>query len=158
VSEFQDTAGAFHSFLLDDGVFTQIDVPGATATSAAGINDRGQIVGPSWMLGACPVASFSTKTSSPRAFLVLTGFGRRREKLLPTYVLCHVNRSSPWFQTTGFQPFSLSVGGEVRRKLLNPPAFSWWSFSDTINVRILLANPQVAKLVCPTCLLGRQKS
>jgi hypothetical protein len=32
-------------------------------------------------------------------------------------------------QTTGFQPFSLSVGGEVRRKLLNPPAFSWWSFS-----------------------------
>ena len=29
----------------------------------------------------------------------------------------------------GFQPFSLSVGGEVRRKLLNPPAFSWWSFS-----------------------------
>jgi transposase-like protein len=36
-------------------------------------------------------------------------------------------------QTTGFQPFSLSVGGEVRRKRLNPPAFSWWSFSkDTI--------------------------
>jgi hypothetical protein len=33
-------------------------------------------------------------------------------------------------QTTGFQPFSLSVGGEVRRKLLNPPAFSWWSFSN----------------------------
>jgi hypothetical protein len=38
-------------------------------------------------------------------------------------------RLAPWFQTTGFQPFSLSVGGEVRRKLLNPPAFSWWSFS-----------------------------
>jgi hypothetical protein len=30
----------------------------------------------------------------------------------------------PWFQTTGFQLFSLSVGGEVRRKPLNPPAFS----------------------------------
>jgi hypothetical protein len=36
-------------------------------------------------------------------------------------------------QTTGFQPFSLSVGGEVRRKLLNPPAFSWWSFSVLTN-------------------------
>ena len=31
----------------------------------------------------------------------------------------------PWLQTTGFQPFSLSVGGEVRRKLLNPSAVSW---------------------------------
>jgi hypothetical protein len=39
-------------------------------------------------------------------------------------------RPLSWFQTTGFQPFSLSVGGEVRRKLLNPPAFSWWSFSQ----------------------------
>jgi probable HAF family extracellular repeat protein len=45
VSEFQDRAGAFHGFLLDDGTFTQINFPGATATSAAGINDRGQIVG-----------------------------------------------------------------------------------------------------------------
>jgi hypothetical protein len=26
------------------------------------------------------------------------------------------------------------------------------------NARILLANPQVPKYVCPTCLLGRQKS
>jgi hypothetical protein len=26
------------------------------------------------------------------------------------------------------------------------------------NKRILLANPQVPKYVCPTCLLGRQKS
>ena len=30
---------------LDDGVFTQIDFPGAVGTSAWGINDRGQIVG-----------------------------------------------------------------------------------------------------------------
>jgi hypothetical protein len=27
-----------------------------------------------------------------------------------------------------------------------------------INGQILLVNPQVLKLVCPTCLLGRQKS
>jgi hypothetical protein len=26
------------------------------------------------------------------------------------------------------------------------------------NARVLLANPQVPKLVCPTCLLGRRKS
>jgi hypothetical protein len=45
VSEFMDTAGAGHSFLLDDGVFTQIDVPGGTGTSASAINNRGQIVG-----------------------------------------------------------------------------------------------------------------
>jgi probable HAF family extracellular repeat protein len=32
-------------FLLEDGVFTRIDVPGATETLPQGINDRGQIVG-----------------------------------------------------------------------------------------------------------------
>ena len=42
----------------------------------------------------------------------------------------------PWFQTTGFQPFSLSVGGEVRRKLLNPPAKSWWSFSVVVTLSV----------------------
>ena len=45
VSEFKDTAGVFHGFLLDDGAFAQIDFPGAVDTSAAGINNRGQIVG-----------------------------------------------------------------------------------------------------------------
>jgi probable HAF family extracellular repeat protein len=32
-------------FLLDDGIFTTIDVPGATFTQAFGINELGQIVG-----------------------------------------------------------------------------------------------------------------
>jgi probable HAF family extracellular repeat protein len=34
-----------HGFLLDDGIFTTIDVPGATLTQAFGINELGQIVG-----------------------------------------------------------------------------------------------------------------
>jgi hypothetical protein len=32
-------------FLLDDGIFTTIDVPGATFTEPIGINTAGQIVG-----------------------------------------------------------------------------------------------------------------
>jgi uncharacterized membrane protein len=34
-----------HGFLLDKGVFTRIDPPGASFTEAVGINGRGQIVG-----------------------------------------------------------------------------------------------------------------
>jgi len=38
--------GAFHGFLLANGIFTAIDVPGATTgTQAREINNRGQIVG-----------------------------------------------------------------------------------------------------------------
>jgi uncharacterized membrane protein len=42
---FYDVSGTQHGFLLDKGTFTAIDVPGATRTSALGINARGQIVG-----------------------------------------------------------------------------------------------------------------
>src|SRR5947199_74448 len=42
VGSYSTTSG-FHSFLLDHGTFTTIDVPGAGY--ASGINDRGQIVG-----------------------------------------------------------------------------------------------------------------
>ena len=35
----------------------------------------------------------------------------------------------PVVQTTGCQPYSLSVGGLVL-PVFNPPAFSWWSLSD----------------------------
>jgi uncharacterized membrane protein len=47
VGGFRDTGGVIHGFLLDKGVFTQIDVdiPGATRTEPTGINARGQIVG-----------------------------------------------------------------------------------------------------------------
>src|SRR5262245_16556838 len=38
-------AGSFHGFLLHDGVFTNIDVPGAIETSVFKINARGQIAG-----------------------------------------------------------------------------------------------------------------
>jgi len=37
--------GNFHGFLRSEGEFTTIDVPGAIATSAYGINARGDIAG-----------------------------------------------------------------------------------------------------------------
>jgi uncharacterized membrane protein len=37
--------GPLHGFLLDKGVFSRIDVPGALSTLPLGINNRGQIVG-----------------------------------------------------------------------------------------------------------------
>jgi uncharacterized membrane protein len=45
VGWFQDPAGIIHGFLLSEGSFTTIDVPGATHTVALEINARGQIVG-----------------------------------------------------------------------------------------------------------------
>ena len=40
-----DSFGALHGFLLNNGSFTSLDVPGAAGTVAFGINDHGQIVG-----------------------------------------------------------------------------------------------------------------
>ena len=45
VGEFRPVSGGVHGFLLDGGMFTQLDPPGATETLANGINDAGQIVG-----------------------------------------------------------------------------------------------------------------
>jgi probable HAF family extracellular repeat protein len=45
VGGYLDAEGTLRSFLLDDGVFTTIDVPGALSVGANKINDRGQIVG-----------------------------------------------------------------------------------------------------------------
>ena len=52
VTNFQDTpeppapgVQPVHGLLIEDGAFTQIDVPGAIATETLAINDRGQIVG-----------------------------------------------------------------------------------------------------------------
>jgi hypothetical protein len=44
VGFYSDSTGQ-HGFLYDGGVFTPIDVPGASQTLAIGINPRGQIVG-----------------------------------------------------------------------------------------------------------------
>jgi probable HAF family extracellular repeat protein len=44
VGTFQ-SQGVNHGFLYDNGVVTQIDVPGAKSTFASGINNRGEIVG-----------------------------------------------------------------------------------------------------------------
>src|SRR5213080_4151127 len=38
------TAGT-HGFLLQDGVYTRIDVPGGAATTPRGINEQGAVVG-----------------------------------------------------------------------------------------------------------------
>jgi probable HAF family extracellular repeat protein len=38
-------SGVARGFLLDDGMYTTLDVPGSTATFAEGINNLGQIVG-----------------------------------------------------------------------------------------------------------------
>ena len=42
--QFTDASGT-HAFLLADGVFTTIDVPGASATFGRGINQRGDVTG-----------------------------------------------------------------------------------------------------------------
>jgi uncharacterized membrane protein len=44
VGSYYDDTGS-HGFLLDGDTFITIDLPGALATYADGINDRGQIVG-----------------------------------------------------------------------------------------------------------------
>lgn len=45
VGSYTDGQGASHGFLLQDGVFTPIDVPNAEGTDARGINPAGDIVG-----------------------------------------------------------------------------------------------------------------
>jgi probable HAF family extracellular repeat protein len=44
VGVYRDAAGT-HGFLLDNGMYTTLDMPGSTNTVATGINDAGQIVG-----------------------------------------------------------------------------------------------------------------
>ena len=45
VGIYVDADGGLHGFRWDHGEFTTIDVPGATATFVAGIDNRGRIVG-----------------------------------------------------------------------------------------------------------------
>lgn len=45
VGSYTDSNKKTHGFLLSDGVFTTIDVPGAASTLARGINARGDVVG-----------------------------------------------------------------------------------------------------------------
>jgi uncharacterized membrane protein len=47
---------AGHSFLLDNGSYTTLNVPGAIDTLAFGINDSGQIVG--WYIDAAGAYGF----------------------------------------------------------------------------------------------------
>src|SRR5262249_47671639 len=46
VGEWQDAAGAFHGFVRSpSGIYTIVDVPGATDTEIAGINKKGVLAG-----------------------------------------------------------------------------------------------------------------
>jgi probable HAF family extracellular repeat protein len=56
VGQYQDAAGNYHGFLLDQSSFTTLDVPGATYTRATGINASGQIVG--WYVDAAGAHGF----------------------------------------------------------------------------------------------------
>src|SRR5262249_61539682 len=56
VGGYQAADYTFHGFLLDNGSYTPLDVPGASFTEARGINDSGQIV-ESYCNGDCFVAA-----------------------------------------------------------------------------------------------------
>jgi uncharacterized membrane protein len=45
VGSYLDAANAEHGFLSSGGTFTAFNLPGATSTAAAGINDTGEIAG-----------------------------------------------------------------------------------------------------------------
>ncbi len=62
VGTYKDAANAQHGFLLRNGQFTTIDVPGAVATIATGINPQGQIVG----RFTAPVGSANCSASGPQ--------------------------------------------------------------------------------------------
>jgi probable HAF family extracellular repeat protein len=45
IVESYDAPNGTHGLLFDQGIYSTIDVPGSTSTSASGINNSGQIVG-----------------------------------------------------------------------------------------------------------------
>jgi hypothetical protein len=45
IGVYGDSEGKPHGFVLDQGVVTTIDIPGATVTIPFGINNHGEIVG-----------------------------------------------------------------------------------------------------------------
>ena len=79
VGVYGDASGTLHAFLLDQGVVTTIDVPGAVATLPSGINNHGQIVGiyfdgvrrHGFLLSN---GEFTTLTDPPGAFLESLAF------------------------------------------------------------------------------------
>jgi probable HAF family extracellular repeat protein len=86
VGDFDSPTGT-HGFLLSGGIFTIIDVPGAKASFAIGINDRDEIVGafdpsgpsaPRLGFLAMPVPEPSTLLLLAAAFLCSTGLWRSR--------------------------------------------------------------------------------
>lgn len=74
-----------HGFLLGAGIFSTVDVPGASFTAAAGVNNLGQIVGlhsdPTGFHGfvATPVAEPGSVLllASGLAGVILFGIGRQ---------------------------------------------------------------------------------
>src|SRR5260370_1305396 len=52
VGGYSDSHNVSHGFLLSQGTFTPIDVPGAVDTNALGINQQGDIVGTVLRIGS----------------------------------------------------------------------------------------------------------
>jgi uncharacterized membrane protein len=57
MGDYEDARGGCHGYLLDNGRFTTIDVPGEP-TQALGLNDRGQVVGGTINLAAGRLSGF----------------------------------------------------------------------------------------------------
>ncbi len=71
VGQYADAQG-LHAYLLDDGVYTTIDPPAGPGTTAADINDRGQIVIP-----------FPGASSSSSGLLAVSNDGPRQHTRVP---------------------------------------------------------------------------
>jgi uncharacterized membrane protein len=68
VGGYVDTSEVFHGFLLNNGVFTSVDPPGATGARALGINILGRIVG-GWSEDPdCPDCFTRAFLLTPRGF------------------------------------------------------------------------------------------
>jgi uncharacterized membrane protein len=65
----EDSAGNTHGYLLQNGVYTLLDVPGAAYTIAVGLNDSDEVVGLYWIT----VADCLSPNSSTYGFLYSQG-------------------------------------------------------------------------------------
>ena len=88
-----------------------------------------------------PLQSDAEKVSGPHAVVFWSRWYPSCESGKPSYDACTTPKTD----------------GLCRRRFAAINRFRATS-ACPLNARILLANPQVPKFVCPTCLLGRQKS
>jgi probable HAF family extracellular repeat protein len=125
VGGFRDAGGVIHGFLLDKGVFTQIDVdvPGATRTEPTGINARGQIVG-----------NFTDASGARRGFLLDRG------------VFTPINVPG----ATATTAFGITDGGQIVGFFINADGVTQ-GFCGTVGQgrRLRMERPSTAGRTCP---------